>query len=101
VTDGVGSAIEQAKAAAGDRVVQVVGGVDVIEQLQRADLVDELHIDVVPVLLGAGRRFFDDAAWDRVELEKLRVQEVGRRTSFVFRVLRTRGPRESGVELSG
>jgi dihydrofolate reductase len=55
VTDGVESAVAQAKAAAGGKGVQVVGGVSVIQQLLRAGLVDELHIDFMPVLLGAGR----------------------------------------------
>ncbi len=52
VTDGVESAIARATAAAaGDKAVQVVGGVDVTRQLLDADLVDELRIDVMPVLL--------------------------------------------------
>ena len=46
VQDGVASAVAQAKAAAGDKAVQVVGGVNVIEQLLHAGLVDELHVDV-------------------------------------------------------
>lgn len=75
-------------AAAGDKAVQVVGGPDLIRQLLRAGLVDELHIDVMPVLLGAGLRLFDDTALEPVELEKIGVQEVGPRTSLRFRVTR-------------
>ena len=86
VTDGIESAVTQAKAAAGDKAVQVVGGVDVIEQLLRAGLVDELRVDVMPVLLGEGLRFLDEGALERVQLEKLGVQEVGARTSLSFRV---------------
>lgn len=48
VSDDVASAIEQAKAAAGDKAVQVVGGPSVINQLLLANLVDELHVDVMP-----------------------------------------------------
>ena len=62
VTDGLESAVAQAKAAAGKKAVQVVGGASVIRQLLRAGLVDELHIDVMPVLMGAGLRPFDEPA---------------------------------------
>ena len=86
VTDGVASAIQQAKAAAGDRAVTVVGGAEVIQQLLREGLVDELHIDVMPVLLGGGLRFLENVDPERVRLEKLGVQEVGPRTSLRFRV---------------
>ena len=88
VTDGIEAAVAQATAAAGDKAVQVVGGVDVSRQLLRARLVDELHIDVMPVLLGAGLRFFEDEELEHVRLEKLGVQEVGARTSLRFRVER-------------
>lgn len=90
VTDGVESAVTQATAAAGDRAVTVVGGVDVIRQLLHAGLVDELHLDVVPVLLGAGSRFLDDPALAAVRLEKVGIEEVGQRTSLRFRVHRDR-----------
>ena len=86
VTDGVESAVEQATSAAGKRWVTVVGSVDVAQQLLRAGLVDELRLDVMPVVLRAGRRFFTDADLDRIELEKICVEEVGARTSLRFRV---------------
>lgn len=86
VTDGVESAIAQARAVAGDKVVQVVGGVSVAQQLLRAGLVDELRVDVMPVLLGAGLRFFGHPGLERVQLEKIGVQDVGARTSFSFRI---------------
>ncbi|MGH3023528.1 MAG: dihydrofolate reductase family protein [Gaiellaceae bacterium] len=85
VTDGVESAVAQAKAAAGDKAVQVVGGADLIGQLLRARLADELRIDVMPVLLGGGLRLFGTAGFPRVRLEKIDVQEVGARTSLNFR----------------
>jgi dihydrofolate reductase len=84
VTDGVESAVAQATAAAGDRAVQVVGGVNVIHQLLRACLVDELHVDVMPVLFGAGLRLFGNSGLERVQLEKIGVREVGSRTSLTF-----------------
>jgi dihydrofolate reductase len=86
VTDGVESAVAQATAAAGDRAVRVVGGVDIAKQLLEAGLVDELQVDIMPVLLGDGLRFLDSASLDSVQLEKLDVQEVGPRTSLRFHV---------------
>ena len=86
VTDGVESAIAQATAAAGHKAVQVVGGVSVTQQLLRAGLVDELRVDVMPVLFGAGLRFFENGNLRRVQLEKIGVQQVGARSSLSFRV---------------
>ena len=85
VTEGVESAVRQATDAAGDKAVQVIGGVDVTRQLLEAGLADELRIDVMPVLLGGGLRLFADGL-EHVQLEKLDVQEVGARTSLTFRV---------------
>jgi dihydrofolate reductase len=85
VTDGVASAVAQAKAAAGERAVGVIGA-SVIQQSLRAGLVDELHVDVMPVLLGSGLRLFDEAAPVRAVLEKIEIREVGPRTSLRFRV---------------
>jgi dihydrofolate reductase len=85
VTDGVESAVAQATAAAGDKAVQVVGGVDVTTQLLEAGLADELRVDVMPVLLGGGLRLFEDGL-EGAQLEKLDVQEVGQRTSLTFRI---------------
>jgi dihydrofolate reductase len=86
VTDGIESAVAQASAAAGDKAVQVVGGVSVIQQLLRAGLVDELRLDVMPVLLGAGLRLFENAGLEHLKLEKIGLQEVGARTTLRFRV---------------
>jgi dihydrofolate reductase len=86
VTDGVESAIAQATAVAGDKAVQVVGGVSVARQLLHAGLVDELQVDVMPVLLGAGLRFFEGTGLEGVQLEKLEVQDLGARTTLSFRV---------------
>lgn len=85
VTDGVRAAVVRAVEAAGDRDVTVVGGADLVRQLLDEGLVDELHVDVVPVLLGGGLRLFDAVKPRR--LQKLAVLEVGARTSLRFRVL--------------
>jgi dihydrofolate reductase len=86
VTDGVESALDQAKVAAGDKAVTIVGGPSVIGELLRAGLVDELQLDIMPVMLGAGLRLLDDADLARLEVEKLGVQEFGARTSLHLRV---------------
>jgi dihydrofolate reductase len=87
VTDGVVSAVEQARAAAGDRTVQVVGGPSVVQQLLRERLVDELRVDVMPVLLGGGLRLFENVDPEGVQLEKADVEDLGPRTSLSFRVV--------------
>ena len=89
VTDGVESAIAQAKLAAGDKAVQVVGGADVIQQVLKAGLADELTVDVMPVLYGAGQRLLDDPELAKLKLEKIDAREVtagGPRTMLRFRV---------------
>jgi dihydrofolate reductase len=86
VTEGVESAVAQAKGAARDKAVQVVGGVSIAQQLLDAGLADELHVDIMPVFLGSGLRSFESSTLERVRLEKISVQEVGARTSLRFRI---------------
>ena len=88
VTDGVESLIGQARAAAGDKDVTVVGGPDLGRQLLRAGLVDEVEVDIMPILLGGGRRLFEDLGDEPIELERVRVLELGQRTTIRFRVVR-------------
>ncbi len=64
VTDGIEAALERAQAAAGDRHIVLGGGVSTVQQYLRAGLLDELHVVVVPIVLGAGERLFDDGAGD-------------------------------------
>jgi dihydrofolate reductase len=59
VTDGIESALEQATAAAGDLDVRLGGGAATIQEYLRAGLVDDLHVAVVPLLLGSGERLFE------------------------------------------
>jgi dihydrofolate reductase len=87
VTDGPEAAIAAAKAAAGERAVTVVGGADLGRQLLTRGLVDELRLDIMPVLLGGGRRMFEpDADLAALGLRTERVLEVGMRTSLRFTV---------------
>jgi dihydrofolate reductase len=60
VTDGIESALEQARAAAGDKDIMIAGGAQTVQQYLRAGLLDELYLHTVPVILGAGERLLDN-----------------------------------------
>lgn len=60
VTDGLASALKQARAAAGDRAVSIAGGASTIRQCLAAGSIDELYLHIVPILLGAGERLLED-----------------------------------------
>ena len=68
VTDGVESAVRQAKAAAGDKNV-LLHGADIAQVCLRAGLLDEMQIHLLPVLLGSGRRMFDHLGTEHIELD--------------------------------
>ncbi|WP_448623890.1 dihydrofolate reductase family protein [Geodermatophilus sp. URMC 64] len=68
VTDGIESALEQAFAAAGGQDVRLGGGASVVREYLRAGLLDELHVAVVPLLLGAGERLLGDGVGTDLEL---------------------------------
>ncbi|WP_347551271.1 dihydrofolate reductase family protein [Pseudalkalibacillus hwajinpoensis] len=87
VTQGIESAIAQAKKTAGDKEVTVIGGASTVQQCIKAELVDELQIDIMPVLLCGGLELFESIGEAPIELEKVRVKEIGERTSIHFRVL--------------
>ena len=74
VTDGVTSAVEQAKQVAGDKNVSV-GSASIVQQCLKAGLLDEIHIDLLPVLLGGGVRLFDHLGSEPIELESIQVVE--------------------------
>ena len=87
VTDGVESALEQARAAAGDKDVAIAGGANTIQQFLSAGLIDELQIHIAPILLGGGTRLFDQGAAN-VTLETTRVIESPRVTHLKYRVVK-------------
>jgi dihydrofolate reductase len=60
VTDGIESALEQARAVAGDLDVSIAGGASTVNQYLRAGLLDELFLHIAPILLGSGARLFED-----------------------------------------
>jgi len=86
VTDGIASAMAQAKATAGDRNVLVLGGYTAQRALE-AGVLDELQIHQIPVLFGGGRRLFDVLP-SRVELEIVRVIDTPEATHIRYRVRR-------------
>jgi dihydrofolate reductase len=87
VTDGIESALEQARAAAGDKDVVIAGGANTIQQFVNAGLINELQIHIAPVLLGDGVRLFDQAPAD-VSLETTRVLGSPRVTHLKYRILK-------------
>jgi dihydrofolate reductase len=87
VTDGVDSAVEKARAAAGDKDV-AVGAASVVQQCIRAGLLDEIHVDLVPVLLGDGVRLFEHLGTTPIELECTEVVEGAGITHLTFRVVK-------------
>lgn len=88
VTDGIESALDQARAAAGDKDVSVAGGANIIQQYLSAGLLDEIQIHLVPVLLGEGIRLFDQLGAEQIELERTRVIESPGVTHLRFRVVK-------------
>jgi dihydrofolate reductase len=87
VTDGIDSALEQARKAAGGKDVMLWGGAQVINQYLAAGLLDELELHVVPVLLGDGARLFDNLGDAEVQLEQVRAVEAPGVTHLKYRVV--------------
>jgi len=89
VTDGIKSAIRQAKAAAGDKNVTIIGSASTTQQCIRAGLADELHLDIIPVFLKAGFRPFEDTGNKSIKLERIKVADLpAGRTHLRFRVVK-------------
>jgi dihydrofolate reductase len=87
VTDGIESALKQARDSAGGKDVLLGGGADVINQYLAAGLVDELELHIAPVMLGGGARLFEGVGPD-VRLEQLRAVGAPGVTHVKYRVAR-------------
>jgi dihydrofolate reductase len=87
VTEGIESALDQAKKAAGGKDVMLWGGGSITQQYLAAGLLDELELHVVPILLGDGARIFGDLGDTKVRLEQLRAVEAPGVTHLKYRVV--------------
>ena len=87
VTDGVESALEQAKEAAGDKNVSIAGGARSAQQLLEAGQIDEIHLHVVPVAMGGGVPLFENLD-PEIELERTMVLEGPNATHISYRPIR-------------
>jgi dihydrofolate reductase len=76
VTDGIESALEQARDAAGGKDIMVWGGAQIVNQYLAAGLLNELELHLVPVLLGDGARLFDNLGAAEVQLDQVRAVEA-------------------------
>jgi dihydrofolate reductase len=86
VTDGIESALEQARAAAGDRDVAIAGGAATVNSYLAAGLIDELWVHVAPVTIGAGERLFDGVG--TLTLEPISSRGTDLVTHTLYRVAR-------------
>jgi dihydrofolate reductase len=88
VTDGIESALEQAKAAAGEKNVNIAGGAATVQQFVKAGLLDELEIHLAPLLFGEGIRLFEQMGPNHIELENIRVVASPQVTHLRYRVVK-------------
>ncbi len=85
VTDGISSALAQAKEAAGGKDVALAGGADVARQYLSAGLIEELRLSVVPLLLGSGTRLFEGGAGAGMALEQVQAVQAPGVTHLIYR----------------
>ncbi|TYL50923.1 dihydrofolate reductase family protein [Agromyces mariniharenae] len=95
VVDDIEQAVESAKAAAGDKWVSLLGG-SISRQCLERGLVDELHLDIVPILLGGGISLFAGLG-QRIDLERLETSAFAGETHLRYRVLSPEGSGRAGI----
>jgi dihydrofolate reductase len=88
VTDGIETALEKARAAAGDKNVGIWGGANIMRQYLTAGLLDEMQIHLIPLLLGGGVRLFEDLDPEGIELRRTGSIETPSATHFRFDVVK-------------
>jgi dihydrofolate reductase len=86
VTDGIESALRQAREAAGDKNVWVMGGANIAQQYIKAGLLDELQITIAPMLLGEGLRLFEHTG--AVKLQHVSVVQTPAATHITYKVIK-------------
>lgn len=89
LTSGINDVLRQAREAAGSDDVVVGGGAQIAQQYLQANAVDELHLHLVPVILGAGTRLFDDAPSRSVSLRPIAITDTPLATHLTYEVERT------------
>jgi len=87
-SDGIEAALADARSAAGERTVCVMGGADIAQQYLDAGLIDEISIHLVPVLFGGGLRLFEHLSGRHIELENVSSTQTAAATHLRFRVVR-------------
>jgi dihydrofolate reductase len=88
VTGGLESALAQARAAAGDKNISIMGGASLGQQYIAAGLIDEIQIHLVPVLFGSGTRMFEQLGDEHIRLEPVEVIDTPAATHLRYRVVR-------------
>jgi dihydrofolate reductase len=88
VSDGIESALDQARAVAGEKNIHVAGGADVVQQYLNAGLLDELQVHVAPIILGGGTRLLDNLDAGAIELRATRVRSSPYVTHLKYEVVK-------------
>jgi len=91
VTGGIEAALELARAAASDKNVGIWGGANIIRQYLKAGLLDEVQLELIPILLGGGIRLFEGLAPEGIELRRKSSIDTPGATHFRFEVMKKRG----------
>jgi len=88
VTESIESALKQAEEAADGKDIMLLGGANVAQQFLKAGLLDEIHLHLVPILLGEGIRLFENIGTGPIKLEQISLAEGPGVTHFRFRVVK-------------
>ncbi len=89
VQEGINQAIRLASLAAGEKDVTIIGGASTLQQCIQLGLADELHVDIMPILLGGGLRMFEYLDLDTIQLERISVVILPEgRTCMKFRFIK-------------
>jgi dihydrofolate reductase len=88
VSQGIEVAIREARGAAGNKDVYVMGGASVAQQCLKASLLDEIHVHIAPILLTEGIRLFDHIGSECIQLETIRILESHGTTHLRYRIIK-------------
>lgn len=91
VTEGIDSALRQARTAAKGKDICILGGPNILQQYLTEGIVDELRLDIAPVLLGQGTRLFNETGGLPAEFNRVRLLESPLATHMIFRTIASRG----------